>query len=493
MIRSGLALCLAGVMAGTSAAADPPPKGKLSTFSVSPAAAPVPALKYELLPRLRDCKPGNRELEYARAFELRPRPLQDWAKETERRDKIDKWLETPADQLKVAEVKEFLKGYAHTLRPMDTALHLDRYETRLWEDLRTEGVNLLLPSLQTHRDTARILQLRHHVELAEGRFEDANRTQQVMMRAAKDVGESPTLIAMLVGFGLTMMDLAGVEQWMQKPDSPNLYWALTTLPRPLIDPRPSMEGESLFFSSVFHHLKEIDSGPLSTERANDLLLLTFQELKKTAEIANPDAASKSSIDALGKVTNSVALAVYVMKLEAESRKYLIADGMKPDVVAKLPAAQAVAMRSMRLVRRLTDEQLKCFMLPFPQGYAESKRVTKEMLAMRKANEADVIFQLAWLVMPAMQAAQTSYARVDRVVAILRVIEAIRMHAVANSNKPPKSLADITVVPVPEDPWTGKPFEYTADGQKFTLVAPPPTGEKPTMSNNLRYEITVREK
>ena len=68
-----------------------------------------------------------------------------------------------------------------------------------------------------------------------------------------------------------------------------------------------------------------------------------------------------------------------------------------------------------------------------------------------------------------------------------------MHMAAHGGKPPKALADVTVVPVPEDPHTGKPFDYTMEGMTFTLTGPPPAGQQPTTNNCIRYEVTVRGK
>ena len=44
------------------------PKVPVRKFTISGAAAPVPALRYELLPELRQTTPGNAALLYYRAF-----------------------------------------------------------------------------------------------------------------------------------------------------------------------------------------------------------------------------------------------------------------------------------------------------------------------------------------------------------------------------------------------------------------------------------------
>ena len=73
--------------------------------------------------------------------------------------------------------------------------------------------------------------------------------------------------------------------------------------------------------------------------------------------------------------------------------------------------------------------------------------------------------------------------------MLRAIEALRMHAAAHGGQLPDSLDQVTVVPVPLDPGTGKPFEYHRDGATATLVSRLP-GEPRTPG--LRYRVTVRK-
>jgi hypothetical protein len=80
--------------------------------------------------------------------------------------------------------------------------------------------------------------------------------------------------------------------------------------------------------------------------------------------------------------------------------------------------------------------------------------------------------------------RSATARLDRAVAILRVLEALRIYAAGHGDKLPDALANVSDVPVPSDPVTGKPFEYRLDGDKATLTGPT-LREVP-----LNYEITM---
>jgi hypothetical protein len=76
-------------------------------------------------------------------------------------------------------------------------------------------------------------------------------------------------------------------------------------------------------------------------------------------------------------------------------------------------------------------------------------------------------------------------------ALLRQVEALRLYAAAHDGKFPEKLADCGV-PLPVDPFTGKPFLYEVkDGTAHVRGTPPPREVK-NPSFNVRYEVTVRK-
>jgi hypothetical protein len=186
------------------------------------------------------------------------------------------------------------------------------------------------------------------------------------------------------------------------------------------------------------------------------------------------------------------LAGYVALNAPGARKQLIELGWAPATVEKMPPAQVIGLRAIVAYRTMTDDQTKCFSLPYPEAKAELAKVRVRAEKLKK-DSGDAIVAVFSQTLPAVEKVYEAHARLNRRITALRVVEAIRLHAAANNGKLPKSLADITVVPVPEDPYTQKPFEYTAKDNSFTLTGVPPTGEKPSLNNNLRYEVTLRAK
>src|SRR5205085_776071 len=71
-------------------------------------------------------------------------------------------------------------------------------------------------------------------------------------------------------------------------------------------------------------------------------------------------------------------------------------------------------------------------------------------------EREIVPLVAWL-MPAIQAARSAQVRLEREVAALRIIEALRMYAATHDGQLPAHLEDIKQVPVPANPATLKQF------------------------------------
>jgi hypothetical protein len=79
-------------------------------------------------------------------------------------------------------------------------------------------------------------------------------------------------------------------------------------------------------------------------------------------------------------------------------------------------------------------------------------------------------------------------RIDQRIALLRCIEAIRMHAAEHGGQPPETLAAVKIVPLPLDPMTGQPFSYAVKGKEITLQAAPAEKDaKPSLS----YKIQLK--
>jgi hypothetical protein len=85
---------------------------------------------------------------------------------------------------------------------------------------------------------------------------------------------------------------------------------------------------------------------------------------------------------------------------------------------------------------------------------------------------------------AIRSARSASVRSDREIALLRTLEALRIYGASHNGELPPQLSDITEVPIPDDPVTGKPFSYRREAEKAVLEGPV-LREVP-----LKYEVTM---
>jgi hypothetical protein len=81
-------------------------------------------------------------------------------------------------------------------------------------------------------------------------------------------------------------------------------------------------------------------------------------------------------------------------------------------------------------------------------------------------------------------------RLDRHVAALQCVEALRLYAGAHNGKFPDKLREITEVAVPENPVNKKPFVYHRTGSKAVLEASAPNGA--TAKDAMRYRLILKK-
>jgi hypothetical protein len=444
--------------------ADPVPVKRLT---LQPAAAPSPALKYHLLPDLLEQTPGNAALDYYRAYSP------EWL--THRRpevyQKIDQWLELPPGRLPRKDLDWIL-----TYKPLHVIDEGARREYVDWDmtrRLRQEGFSLLIPEMQGFRDFAKLLKLRAELAMLAGDYDKAVHSLQTGFALSRHLDEGPTLIVGLVGAAIANMMADEVEALIQSPNAPNLYWALTDLPHPLLNLRRPYQGESLSVAKYLPSREELEARPLSVPEAqklSDRLLQTLQ-----------DAGAPDS--------SKVTLALLVAKSYTPAKQFLIKSGLNPALVEAMPAPQVVLLYSRMQFDRFHDDLFKWLNLPFWEAQRGIAQAERELVTAKRRMEEGLPF--ASLFLPAAGKVLVASARLERRLAVLRVIEAIRLYGAAHEGQLPAALRDITAVPIPIDPVTGKEFDYRVDGDKASLSAPPPPGYANIPQYGLHYEIMLK--
>jgi hypothetical protein len=468
-----LLACLILVVGAAPAPAQPQSAEPIK-LTLPPAAAPVPALKYPLLPELSEQTPGNAAQLYYRAFSP------EWWSNVRKRevmDKVDKAVETPIADLKKSDLRWLLDFKA--LREVDRAARRAYCDWELTERLKEDGIYLLIPDVQAMREFAQFLTVRARLEMADGHLDRALHTLRTGFALARHVGDGVTLIQSLVGVAVAMRMVAQVEELLRQPGAPNLYWALTGLPRPFADLRKPLQGEKLWLFGTWPELRDVDNPHLSPHQRERLVVIAalfVADPSRDYRTWAPDTAAR------------LATIARVAKAYPGAKRALIAAGRKPEEVEALPALQVVLIEALRDFERRRDDEYKWMAVPYPAARPGLLRAEKSL---REAKDRRESIPIAETMLPTTLKVYGAATRLDRRIAALRCIEAVRMYAATHDGKPPAALADVTEVPIPSDPMTGKAFEYKANGETFTLSAAAPPGD--TMPyNTLTYEVTLRK-
>ncbi len=423
-------------LAQPPAKADPSPE-TLIKLTVDPTPAPKPALRYLLLPDLRELTPGN---------------------------PIPNYMKVVLDQDSTAPEGSPGTLGPGALRQADRAARMDKPDWQLLPKLRTDGFNLLLPDLQKMRQLAAELQRRFRDEVAQRRFDDALVTAKTMFALARHMGEHPTLIGTLVAIAIAQVGIAPLEEMLDQPGCPNLYWALTNLPTPFITFGIGLEGERMLVLSEFGDLS--DKEVMTTAqlkafiRKLDLLLGDSPKDKKTLEWLSEHAKDE--------------------KYMAAARARLADYSIPADRLATFSPYQVILLNERLEYEIQRDEVMKFSNLP-------TWEAIPRMDAIRLPKDRPLFSGFV----AAFQKVRRAQGRLEQRIALLRHVEAIRMYAAAHEGQVPEKLSDVEV-PLPVDPFTGRPFRYEVKDGVAHLRGSPPKGDEQNVAYNLHYEIVIRK-
>src|SRR5262249_10608481 len=150
----------------------------------------------------------------------------------------------------------------------------------------------------------------------------------------------------------------------------------------------------------------------------------------------------------------IVLAALSAQAYPAAKRYLIARGRTAEQVDAMPALQAVLIYYMGQYDDTWDDILKYASLPYWQARPGLQAAAGQVRAAR-TKDLNVFIGL---LMPAIVKVQLANVREQRHIAGLRCAAAIRLHAARHGGKLPASLKEITEVPLPIDPATGKGFD-----------------------------------
>jgi hypothetical protein len=470
MIRFLVSCCLV-VVCGTTALAQPP---KPIPLLLTPAKPPTPALRYQLLPDIRLTTTGNAADIYKQVAELLAKHVFNQDAEL-----FDGWSKAPVERLPKEAMRKKLAEYDDVYELLDKAAGCEHCDWGIRDRLREKGIGALLPEIQPMRNCALLLSVRVRWEMAEGRFDKAVNTLRTGFALAKHTGDSEVLIGFLVGVAIAGIMEGQLDQFVARPDAPNLYYALTDLPASLISMRKGLQGERLGAYGTFPGLAAV-SADLNAGNLSEMDLKAFSKLI--------DGLSDDRLSYLGRIL----MARHILQKHEVAKQALVDAGRPRDKVEAMPHLQVAVLHALLEYDAALDNMIVWQNLPYWEQAdhiaALDRRTSLER--MRDPNAAAI--PLAPLLIPAVQKVSFAKTRIERKLALLRTIEALRFYAATHEGKLPPSLAAVKEVPLPLDPATGKNFDYKLDGDTATLTAPVPPKQTPHGSNTVVYQLRIRK-
>ncbi len=443
----------AWALPGTARADEAPTEPvKPVELSIGPAAEPIPALRYRFHLPAEMRQQGNAAPIYLRIVHERGA---QWHK---RLNEIpDSFLEGPVAQMPLDEVRDYLDTFSTVIEQLSAAA---RRSDCQWE-YALEGQDplmIILNDAQVMRAYARLLAIKARYEIRTGDLDAAVGTIRDGVALGRNVARGPFLVNQLIGIATCNMVIEPCQEFIQRAGAPNLYWALASLPRPLV----SLDG-GLAMEAAIPQLKFPELADLEGPRTADQWQSLARSMRQWAgEVAKTELSA--SAKELAQTLERTSSAPSQDQLNA-ARAYL-RDSMHmvPARVEAMPDAEVEVRYTAALHREITADWQKWFYLPYSQGLPRLEQLDATFRADAQRRE---LYPLTWVLWPKGGNILKAQARLDRRVAILMAIEALRMH-LASTGKLPDRLDEVTAVPVPPDPVTGGSFQYQREGDIAVL-------------------------
>jgi hypothetical protein len=446
---------------------------------ITAAVEPRPALKYQLLPKFIDRRPGNAAPRYAKAMIGRPADAKLDAK-------IAAWLElSPAEFAKPDQLKEIkaadLGAVVEELRLAANTEHCD-WDLPLHEQM---VFAIRLPEVQEMRRMGNYVALYARVLLAERKFDECASTLAAGYAMARHIAEGPTLINALVGYAIAARIDKVVLDWSQTPESPSLFWAVTFLPKPLVDLRPGLEGEMYSLLLSFPSLRLTAKSDAQWKADSEQLLRDFYGV-------HGQLSAGGEPNGWVKVFSHAAVSASVVMRRDAMREFLLACGRDRESVVAMDDSRLFLEYSVLKFEDLRDDMFRWTSLPYPEARAGIEAAEERLKASKDAKSPDhEIVPFATLLLPAVAQVSKMSARHERRADVLRILEGLRLYAGRHDGRLPNSLKDLGLPIAEVDAMTGLPLDYKLRDNTAVLTLP---GERNDAGNStLTYEIDVARK
>jgi hypothetical protein len=256
--------------------------------------------------------------------------------------------------------------------------------------------------------------------------------------------------------------LVHLEELIGQPDAPNLYWALTAIPRPLVPTRRAMEIEQRLAENMIPEMNDVFTSHSPAEWTI-LAEKIYAGILRMARMSDSAGIILPAIRERLPEGYASSKKQYLDTLRVTLRKTL---PKSKGSVSAMSDDEVMARGIVNEYRIMRDDVFKIAYLPYIDAL---RRESESEAAIRKGKEGPAaIFSI---MQPAVSSAYNAEIRLQRRIEMLRTIEAIRMYASTHDGKLPESLDAITEVPIPVDPATGKQFPFSRERDVAILTTP----------------------
>ena len=437
----------------------------VATLSVTPRSAiGTDRFRYRLKVLPSETVPGNAAMNYASAFAGYSFFKNDRANFKEFKEDYSEWSggkislsDIPLEKLKVAcsRFDEFIDDHiavATRCRECDWGVAI--------EDLR--GKQLLqmdFPAIRSASSISWTLVLKTRAAIKQGELEEATDLLRMHYTLAKNVSRLNNSIAILTAVQCLSRANMTLLELVAQPDAPNMYWAIAQLPHPIISGVAAMETQLSMFENLMPEFTEIDESQWSDQRWKRVAIEVFETLADAKTLGSASGETGEKLDAKALFLKASLAGVTTAK------KRLLAAGTDAMKIEKMSVSQIMLLDAKHEYEKAKSEFQTMIYMPIPDSILMQRRRNEAYSPESLQNNlgANIFNTFGPLNL------HLQVAAVQQELDLIRIIEAMRLHA-AETGSLPLSLDEIKSVSIPLDPVTGKPFvcQLALSKAEFTL-------------------------
>ncbi|UCG57714.1 MAG: hypothetical protein JSU70_22975 [Phycisphaerales bacterium] len=250
-------------------------------LTLCPAKAPGLVHRHSLLPKAEEQIDSDAYPLYQKAIQSLPQNYD--------RGKIDRWRNMPLKDLPIEDVKSVLQKLNPSLQLLRQASLCKKCNFPAVKSGRAK--DKLMKDLSKYRQFAFVLAVQARLQIAGNQYDEATDTIRTGFAMARHLGDTAVLVQGLTGVATAALMCGQIEQFIQAPDTPSLYWGLQSLPSPLVDLNKTIELET-------SSLRNYDKNPLVRRELENKLKPAHERARLVMKRFDRDVTALQCVEAI---------------------------------------------------------------------------------------------------------------------------------------------------------------------------------------------------